>query len=286
MPRFNLKATLLLVCSAFSAVTVHAADFDNVNDHISLQMYTLRNVGDTENQLAMANKAGFSNVELVGTQGLDAPQLIALLDKYSMKVSSSHVQLAALENNFDETVKFNKAIGNNVVIVPWLAPKDRPTTADEWAEFGKKLDKLGAKLKQENMTLAYHNHNFEMKKYGNKTAMDIILENAKPSNLSIEFDVAWISRGGQDPAELIKKYKNRVYAIHAKDNAAIGVRDNEMNFAPLGEGLLDWDTIIPAAKKSNVKWYIVEHDAAIDPYAIIVTSLNNLKEKLESTSHK
>jgi len=285
MLRFNLKATLIAICAVVSTANVQAADIDNVNDQISLQMYTLRNVGDTENQLAMANSAGFSNVELVGNQGLDAPQLKTLLNKYDLKVSSAHVQLAALENDFTETVNFNKAIGNNVVIVPWLTVEQRPTTADGWIAFGKNLDKLGARLKKENMTLAYHNHNFEMKKYGKKTAMDLILESSNPSNLLVEFDVAWVSRGGQDPAELIKKYKNRVFAIHAKDNAAIGTRDNEMNFAPLGEGLLDWDTIIPAAEKSNFKYYIVEHDSPVDPYAIITTSLKNLKEKLTEYNH-
>lgn len=285
MLRFNLKATLIAICAVVSTANVQAADIDNVNDQISLQMYTLRNVGDTENQLAMANSAGFSNVELVGNQGLDAPQLKTLLNKYDLKVSSAHVQLAALENDFTETVNFNKAIGNNIVIVPWLTVEQRPTTADGWIAFGKKLDKLGERLKKENMTLAYHNHNFEMKKYGKKTAMDLILENSNLSNLLVEFDVAWVSRGGQDPAELIKKYKKRVFAIHAKDNAAIGTRDNEMNFAPLGEGLLDWDTIIPATEKSNFKYYIVEHDSPVDPYAIITTSLRNLKEKLTEYNH-
>lgn len=285
MRRFNLKATLIAICAVVSSANLQAADIGGINDQISLQMYTLRNVGDTDKQLAMANSAGFSNVELVGNQGLDASQLNALLNKYKLKVSSAHVQLAALENDFTETVSFNKAIGNNVVIVPWLNVDQRPTTADGWIAFGKKLDQLGARLKKENMTLAYHNHNFEMKKYGKKTAMDLILENSNPSNLKVEFDVAWISRGGQDPAELIKKYKNRVFAIHAKDNAAIGSRDNEMNFAPLGEGLLDWDTIIPAAEKANVKFYIVEHDSPIDPYAIITTSLKNLQEKLAGYKH-
>ncbi|WP_323922635.1 sugar phosphate isomerase/epimerase family protein [Aeromonas caviae] len=284
MPRFNLKATLIAICTVVSTANLQAADMGDINDRISLQMYTLRNVGDTENQLAMANNAGFSNVELVGNQGLDASKLKTLLDKYDLKVSSAHVQLADLEHDFTETVSFNKAIGNNVVIVPWLSVEQRPTTADGWIAFGKKLDKLGRRLKKESMTLAYHNHNFEMKKYGNKTAMDLILENSTPSNLLVEIDVAWVSRGGQDPAKIIKKYKNRVFAIHAKDNAAIGTRDNEMNFSPLGEGLLDWDTIIPAAEKENVKFYVVEHDAPIDPYAIITTSLKNLKEKL--TKHK
>lgn len=52
--------------------------------------------------------------------------------------------------------------------------------------------------------------------------------------------MAWVTRGGQDPARLLKKYKGRVFAVHAKDHAPIGTRDDEMNFAPAGEGILTW----------------------------------------------
>lgn len=135
------------------------------------------------------------------------------------------------------------------------------------------------------MQLGYHNHNFEMKKYGGITALEIILNHTKRDNLKLEMDAAWVSRGGQDPARLLQAYPGRVYAIHAKDNAGIGVRDDEMNFAPLGEGLLDWKTILPAAKASGVQWFIVEHDLPKDPWSIITTSHQNLRAALEKLPH-
>lgn len=275
-----VATTLMLVTAALGTLSAQAA---NVEDEIALQMYTLRNVGTAQEQFAMAHKAGFQNVEIVGTHDLTAAQMNAVLKENKLKVTSSHVQLAALEDDWQETLKFNKAIGNKTLIVPWIEAKDRPDDTLGWIKYAQRLDTLGAKLRKEGMQLAYHNHNFEMKKYDGVTALEIILTHSRSENLKLELDAAWVSRGGQDPARLLKAYPGRFYAIHAKDNAAIGIRDDEMNFAPLGEGLLDWKTILPAARASGVKWFIIEHDKPQDPWSIITTSHRNLRDALDKT---
>lgn len=274
----KLMLTTLLSASALLATPALAADVEN---KIALQMYTLRNVGDADAQFAMAAKAGFKHVELVGDHGLRAQQLKALLEKNKLDVTSSHVQLSALEDHYRETVDFAKAVGNNTLIVPWIEAKDRPDSTRSWVAYAQRLNKMGAKLRRDGIQLAYHNHNFEMKKYDGVTALEILLKNTQPENVKLELDVAWVSRGGQDPSRLISAYPQRIYAIHAKDNTAIGIRDDEMNFAPLGEGLLEWSSILAAAKASGVKWYIVEHDAPKDAQSIITTAHRNLRAALQ-----
>lgn len=275
----NLMKKFLLAATLFASFS--AASAPNVENEIALQMYTLRNVGTPAEQFAMAHKAGFEHVEVVGNHGLNAGQMKSLLAENKLTVTSSHEQLSALETRYQQTVDFNKAIGNSTIVVPWIEPKDRPDSAKGWADFAQRLDKLGAKLRHDGMQLAYHNHNFEMKKYDGVTALEIIFNHSKAENLKLEMDAAWVSRGGQDPARILKAYPDRVYAIHAKDNASIGIRDDEMNFAPLGEGLLDWSTILPAAKASGVKWFIIEHDKPKDAWSIITTSHQNLRAALE-----
>ncbi|MGB9098505.1 sugar phosphate isomerase/epimerase family protein [Erwinia sp.] len=277
----NLLCAGLIAAGTLTTFSSQAADVEN---EIALQMYTLRNVGSVDEQFAMAHKAGFKHVEIVGTHELDAAKMKALLSKNQLKVTSAHVQLSALENEYQQTVAFNKAIGNSTIIVPWIEAEDRPTTSQGWIDYAKRLDKVGARLHQQGIQLGYHNHNFEMKKYGGVTALEIIMNNTQPNNLTLEMDAAWVSRGGEDPARFLKEYPGRIYAIHAKDNAAIGIRDDEMNFAPLGEGLLDWQTILPAAKASGVKWFIIEHDKPKDPWSIITTSHRNLHAALSKLS--
>lgn len=199
------------------------------NVPIALQMYTLRHVGSLEEQFAMANKAGFNAVELVGDHNVSSDEMKALLEKYNLKAISAHVQLTNLQQDMQSVVAFNNAVGNRVLIVPWIEPADRPASAQAWKDMAQELDNLARHLKKQGMTLGYHNHDFEMKKYNGKTALEILFDHAP--NLAIELDMAWVTRGGQDPARLLKKYKGRVFAVHAKDHAPIGTRDDEMNFA-------------------------------------------------------
>lgn len=253
---------------------------------IALQMYTLRNSGTLEQQFAIARRAGFHAVELVGDHGVNAEEMKRLLHKYRLQAIADHVQLDDLQHNAAALVAFNKAIGNQTLVMPWLKPDVRPDSAAGWQQMGQKLDLLGKQLKAQGMQLAYHNHNFEMKKYGGKTALDILMASSQPENLKLELDAAWASRGGQDPARLLRNYSGRIFAIHAKDNASIGVRDDEMNFAPAGEGLLAWEEILPAAQAAGTQWYIVEHDKPKDAEAIITQANQFLQTSLRPAAVK
>ncbi|MBP2169439.1 sugar phosphate isomerase/epimerase [Erwinia toletana] len=271
-----LSSLLLLSASTLCAMAAPAPQ-----DQIALQGYTLRNVGSLEQQYAMAHDAGFKAIEIVSDQGVSPQQLNDLLNKYQLKVTSDHVHLADLEAETQKIIDFNQAINNHTIIVSWLTLDERPDSAEGWKQMGQRLDKLGATLKKQGMQLGYHNHNFEMKKYAGKTALEIMLDNASAQNLQVELDVAWVSRGGQDPVRFLQKYPGRIFAIHAKDNASIGVRDDEMNFAPPGSGILAWNEILPAAEKAGTRWYIVEHDLPKDPRAIITAGKSYLEQTLK-----
>lgn len=264
-----VTSTLFISALTLGAIHPVQADETAAKKHLALQMYTLRNVGTLEEQFAVAQASGFSAVELVGTQGVSATEMKTLLEKYQLKVTSDHVQLAELRSNAAEIITFNKAVGNKVLVVPYLQIPDRPDSAAGWKTLAHELDALGSQVRKQGMVLAYHNHDFELKKYDGKTALEILFDNSAPANLQMELDVAWVSRGGQDPVRLLKKYQGRVYAIHAKDNAGIGIRNDEMNFAPAGEGLLAWNEVLPAAVKADTRWFIVEHDLPKDPQSII-----------------
>lgn len=276
----SVTSTLLFSVLSLSAVGSAQADQAAAKAHLALQMYTLRNVGTLEQQLAVAQKSGFSAVELVGTQDVSAEQMKELLKKYQLSVTSDHVQLADLRHNLAEIVAFNKAVGNKVLVMPYLQLPDRPNSAEGWKKLAHELNSIGAQVRKQGMELAYHNHDFEMKTFNGKTALEILFDNTAPQNLKMELDVAWVQRGGQDPVRLLNKYHGRIYAIHAKDNAGIGVRNDEMNFAQAGSGLVAWNEVLPAAVKADTRWFIVEHDLPKDPQSIIVAANKYLVEQL------
>lgn len=275
IPRSIAAAALLL----FSALPAFAQTTDAQAKPIAVQMYTLRNVASLEEQLKIVHDAGIHAVETVGTQNASAADLKRLLEKYSIQVVSTHVQLSDLRSDLDKVVAFNKSIGNSVLVVPYLKKEERPTDAAGWTALGKKLGAISNKVRAKGMTLAYHNHDFEIVDFNGKTGLELMFEGAGPK-LEAELDLAWIARAGYDPAALLGKFRGRVFAVHAKDNAPTGQAKEEDGFAALGKGVLNWNAILPAAARAGVRWYIIEHDHPLDPAAVVKTGAAYLNEHL------
>lgn len=272
----TLAAAALLFLTALPALAQHAAPQAKP---IAVQMYTLRSVASLDERLKIVHDAGVRAVETVGTQDVSAKTLKQLLGKYSIKAISTHAQLADLRSDLDGVVAFNKAIGNTTLVVPYLKKEERPTDAAGWIALGKELGAIANKVRAKGMTLAYHNHDFELVDFNGKTGLELLFEGAGPQ-LQAELDLAWIARAGRDPADLLGKFRGRVFAVHAKDNAPPGQAKDEDGFAALGKGVLDWNTILPAAARAGVKWYIIEHDHPLDPAAVVKTGAAYLNQHL------
>lgn len=245
---------------------------------IAAQMYTLRNFGSVDEQLAIVENAGVSAVELVGTHDLSADELNELLDAHGIEAISAHVQLDALRNGIDDVIAFNTAVGNDTVTVPYLAEEARPTDAAGWTALGEELEGFAGQLEAEGLRLAYHNHDFEMVEFDGQTALEVMFD-AAPSVLA-QIDVAWVDRAGLDPAEYLANFDGRLFAIHAKDNAPEGEATDEGGWAAVGSGTLDWPSVLSAANAAGAEWYIIEHDNPADASAVVDASARFLEQEL------
>ncbi len=248
---------------------------------ISVQLYSLRSLPESfDVLLGQVAAIGYSGVETVGAHGLSGDEMSALLDKHGLKVTSGHYGLPLLQNDLGEVIAFNKAIDNDVIVVPALPDEMRAKNAQNWIMVGKLLDSLGAQCAAEGIRLQYHNHWWEMDRFDGKLAIDWLLENASPENLGFEPDLAWIVRGGADPLDLLDRYSGRYPRVHAKDLAKPGEANNDMGLADVGSGTLDWDALLSAAKAGGAEWFVVEHDVPPVPLASIKSSFEFLKSKL------
>ncbi|MNV34329.1 Inosose dehydratase [compost metagenome] len=275
--RTTTLALLLLV-----ALPAFAGDPGGPQQPIAVQMYTLRDAGTLDQQLKIVHDAGVGAVETVGTQNVSAAELKQLLDRYSIKAISSHVQLADLRSDLDGVVAFNRSIGNTTLVVPYLDKKDRPTDAAGWTALGQELGRIAAMANAQGMRLAYHNHDFELVDFNGKTGLELLFAAAGP-DLQTELDLAWVARAGHDPVVMLGKFRGHVFAVHAKDNAPKGQAEDEGGFAAVGQGVLDWNAILPAAAAAGVQWYIVEHDQPRDPAKVIKTGADYLRQHLTTT---
>jgi len=276
------RRTTTLALLLLAALPAFAGEGAAPQPPIAVQMYTLRNAGSLDQQLKIVHDAGVGAVETVGTQNVSAAELKQVLDRYGIKAISSHVQLADLRNDLEAAIAFNRSIGNTTLVVPYLDKKDRPTDAAGWTALGQELGGIAAKAKAKGMRLAYHNHDFELVDFNGKTGLELLFAAAGP-DLQTELDLAWVARSGHDPVVMLGKFKGHLFAVHAKDNAPKGQAADEGGFAAVGQGVLDWPAILPAAAAAGVQWYIVEHDQPRDPAKVIQTGADYLREHLTAT---
>jgi sugar phosphate isomerase/epimerase len=238
---------------------------------ISAQLYTVRNAGTLDQQLALVAAAGIKYVEPFRFSGMKEPpaaEFKALLDKHGLKVSGMHVNIGAIIEETDRIVEYNKAIGNTRLIVPALPASITPKDKAGWQAMGRLFATIAAALKPKGMQVGFHNHTVELEVYEGKTGLEWFAESAGP-DVIFTLDIAWAARGKQDPVALLGKLKGHIWNIHAKDNAPEGTAADERGFAILGKGTVNWDQVLPAAKAAGALFYTLEHDMPKDPGLVL-----------------
>jgi sugar phosphate isomerase/epimerase len=146
---------------------------------------------------------------------------------------------------------------------------------------------VGGIMKQNGIMFGYHNHNFEFDNVEGKIPyFDIFLPELDKDLVTMELDLFWTTKAGQNPVEIIKKYPGRFQLFHMKDmytNEApffttVGVKD----FAPVGEGVINFRDILAVKDIAGMKYMIVEQDQSRDgdPFGDIKKSVTNLTTKI------
>lgn len=248
---------------------------------IAVQLYTLRHLEQPLSKtLHQVANIGYHGVETIGNHGISAAEMKDLLDANNLIACSTHVPLSSLEEHLGEVISFNLAIGNDTIVLPAIPEDQRPTTSAGWIEMGKRLNVIGEHCVDQRLHFIYHNHAWEMAELDGKLALDWLFEGAEFDHLGWEPDIAWIVRGGVDPLTLLDRYAGRCPRIHVKDIAPEGQNEDQMGFADVGHGVLDWSELLPAAKAAGGEWLIVEHDLPKDPQETVRRSFDFLEGAL------
>jgi len=222
---------------------------------LSLQLYTVRDQfsADPEGTLRAVKDMGLAYVEGGGSYGTDSPESARkLLDDIGLKVSGSHTAWASLEEDPQKAIDDARILGCPYIIVPWIGASEAP---NGWAAVGARLGAVGKKIREAGLALAYHNHDHEFRNEG-EPGLDQLFGAADPEDLKSELDIAWVSIGGKDPVEYIKKLSNRLPLVHLKD------QDPEATprWRPAGQGVIDWDACLAACHEAGVEFGAIELD--------------------------
>jgi sugar phosphate isomerase/epimerase len=244
---------------------------------IAAQLYTVREFTKTPADIASTMKKvkaiGYDVVQTSGLGPIEAEELRKIVDGEGLTICATHVGYESLRDDVETQIDYHKTIGCDNVAIGGL-PGDYRST-EGFARFAKEGTEIGRKLADAGLTFSYHNHSHEFEKFDGRLAMDIIYEDSDPRYLKAELDTYWVQHGGGDSVAWIDKLSDRIVLLHLKDMA---IRERKQVFAEIGEGNLNWDAILKAAKAAGTQWYIVEQDTCQrDPFESLKISLENLK---------
>ncbi len=225
----------------------------------SFQLYSARNFQPWDKVLKTLSALGYAQVEGFGAVYDEPEAFRAELDKNGLAMPSGHFGIDLLEQDFGKAASIANTLGMKLIACPWLEPVERPTDAEGWRAFGKRLAAIGAKARDAGFDFAWHNHDFEFVPVGGLVPQRLILEAAP--DIGWEVDVAWVIRGGSDPLHWIEEFGPRILAVHVKDIAPQGEATDEDGWSDVGHGTVDWPGLMKAfGTKSAARYYVMEQD--------------------------
>lgn len=274
--------------------------------NIGIQLYSLREEmeKDMDATLKKVAEMGYDCVEFAGFCGKSASEVKALCEKYNLNPISVHQSIDPYleEESAKQMVAYLKEVGIKHSVVPWM---DKTVFHDEqkYAQFVAQLKKTGEFLKENGITLGYHNHDFEFEKEGGEYILDRLYTDVDETLIKPELDLCWVKYGGEDPVKYVNKYADRSELVHFKDFYATEMgggavyalidengkeierkktqAETAFKFMPLGKGVQDFEPIVDAVKKSKISYVIYEKDQWYDgdPFEDARISRQYLKEK-------
>jgi sugar phosphate isomerase/epimerase len=245
---------------------------------VGAQLYTAREYTKTLSGIAETLKKvadiGYTAIQISGFGPADPKEVAKLVENNGLTVAATHMSWPMFLNDLDQVIETHKMWNCVHPAIGGLPREYRGL--DGLKRFLDELAPIAQKLSAEGMDFSYHNHNHELVKYGGKTWLSMLYEQADPDVLKAEIDTYWIQAGGGDPAAWVAQCAGREPLLHLKD--MIVTPQREQRFAEIGEGNLNWPAIMAAAKKGGVEWYLVEQDQCYerDPFESLAISYRNL----------
>jgi sugar phosphate isomerase/epimerase len=305
---FLAATTALLAARASVASNAHPF-FQRTGLPIGLQLYT---VGDDLNRdfdgtLAAVAKIGYRTVELAGLANRTVADWRQALDRTQLKCPSIHVpphaKSGASLDDLGALAETAHALGIGTIICPMFNMPERFTvqplpgedsgrtlarlvasmTLDDWKSNAEYLNAKGKALQQYGLRFGYHNHNVELAPIGNSNGLAELIRGTDPALVTFEMDAGWVVAAGADPLALLAAHPRRFSAMHVKDVKA-GTRPNfslRQDPCEVGQGIIDWKTLLARAHASNVRQFYVEQEPPfnkprLESAAISFNFLNSL----------
>jgi sugar phosphate isomerase/epimerase len=253
---------------------------NNAKPRVGAQLYTIRastkTLPDIEKSLRRIRDIGYQAIQISGFGPADPRDVAKVVEDCELTVAATHMGWDSFLNDIDTVIETHHTWGCRHAAIGGLPEEYR--SIEGIARFAGELQPVAEKLRAAGLDFSYHNHSHELVKYNGRTWLERLYEAAGPEDLKAEIDVYWITAGGGDPADWVRRLGNRQPLVHLKDMSVLP--DRTQRFAEVGEGNMNWPAILEACREAEVEWYLVEQDDCYDadPFDALATSYRNLVE--------
>ena len=239
-----------------------------------LQFFTLREEIQTDfvGMLEKVAEIGYTGIEFgINKGGLSAAELKKHLERLGLTPIASLYGFDKLKEELEEQIEYNVELGSKYMGLGYA----KYSSKEDYISMANWCNEIGEKCKKKGLQFYYHNHAHEFELYDGEYGLDILYKHCDSELVKTEIDTYWVQYAGVDPAKYIQKYAGRCPLVHLKDMENNEARD----FAEIGNGILNFNNIITAAKESGAEYFIVEQDRCKrPPIESIDISYKNLKK--------
>lgn len=277
-----------LSAAPVSSAALSASGTSAANKALGLQTYSLQKefFDDLPRRMRELREMGYVNLELAGYGDGKIGQIKLMdfkkmADDAGLHIRSSHVNpsvpgkpylseytkelIPQIKEYWKKTADDHAAIGCELLIQPMM-PTCR--THEDAALITEVFNESGRVVKAAGLPFGYHNHHMEFqrlvkpadrkKEYGfwdkpGDQIYDLFLAGTDPSLVFFEMDVYWTVMGANDPVEYMRKYPDRIKALHIKDRSVLGQ-----------SGMMNFEMIFKQMYANGIRYYFVELEGMPD----------------------
>lgn len=182
------------------------------------------------------------------------------------------VRLGVRNADYDRQLDQAAEIGARVVAMTTAPPfiagptlyQTTPAAFDAWLP---QLAEVAGKARARGLTLAYHNHWYDLAPLGGATPLERMARAISPELLSFEIDLAWTHYAGVSPLDLLSRLGPRVVSMHWKDlDRGRGASITDHAVAP-GQGEMNYPALLLQVRRLTAAVGYVEVDKPDDGLA-------------------
>jgi sugar phosphate isomerase/epimerase len=213
---------------------------------IGLQLYSAWEelARDFHGTLRRIASMGFAQVEYFGGLNRQAAEVRQALEAAGLRCPSAHWPMAELVEDFEARLECARELRVRYLVcaMPWVRdasqlradPAAGPfamvfqaiaaLTLDDWKWNAEQLNRMGERARKAGIELAYHNHNFEFRRYEGAAAYDRLLAWTDPELVKMELDCA--GRGWRE--RIRPRISTAIAAVSGSYTSAISKPDSRL----------------------------------------------------------